>query len=110
MTRRNASTRSATFSTSRPQGSGPGRVLHSGPPNKQEVSRNRADAREVRGRRTSVPGVATPDKENKPMLNNDTDLDIPASEDLLAEIGLDAHTIREILADAAPSGAAGEGE
>ncbi len=44
------------------------------------------------------------------MLNNDTDLDIPASEDLLAEIGLDAHTIREILADAAPSGAAGEGE
>ena len=41
----------------------------------------------------------------------DSDLDIPADgEELLAEIGLDAHTIREILTEAAPSGAAGEGE
>ena len=70
--------------------------------NKQEVSRNRADAREVRGRRTSVPGVATPDKENKPMLDND--LDIPAGEELLAEIGLGAHTIREILSRVGPFG------
>ena len=44
------------------------------------------------------------------MLDNDTDLEIPAGEELLAEIGLNAHTIREILAGAAPSGAAGEGE
>ena len=40
----------------------------------------------------------------------DSDLEFPAGEELLAEIGLGAHTIREILTEAAPSGAAGEGE
>ncbi len=33
----------------------------------------------------------------------DNELEIPASEVLLAEIGLNAHTIREILSDAAPA-------
>ena len=40
----------------------------------------------------------------------DSDLEFPAGEELLAEIGLNAHTIREILTEATPSGAAGEGE
>ena len=44
------------------------------------------------------------------MLDTDTDLEIPASEDLLAAIGLDAHTIREILTDAVPSAGDREGE
>ncbi len=40
----------------------------------------------------------------------DNDLEIPAGEELLAEIGLGAHTIREILADAAPALKGREGE
>ena len=44
------------------------------------------------------------------MLDTDTDFDTPASEELLAAIGLDAHTIREILTDAVPSAADREGE
>ena len=76
-------------------------MLHFGPPNKQEVSGNRADARESkREKDLPIPGAATPDKENKPML--DSDLEFPAGEELLAEIGLSAHTIREILADRRP--------
>ena len=40
----------------------------------------------------------------------DSDLDIPASEELLAQIGLGSHTIREILADTAPALKDREGE
>ena len=44
------------------------------------------------------------------MLDTDTNLDTPASEDLLAAIGLGAHTIREILTEAVPAPTDREGE
>ena len=44
------------------------------------------------------------------MLDTDTNPEITASEELLAAIGLDAHTIREILTAAVPSPADREGE
>ncbi len=40
----------------------------------------------------------------------DNDLDTPAGEELLAEIGLGAHTIREILSESAPALKDREGE
>ncbi len=40
----------------------------------------------------------------------DSDLEFPAGEELLAEIGLGAHTIREILSESAPALKDREGE
>ena len=44
------------------------------------------------------------------MLDFELDLDVPTGDELLAEIGLDSHTIRRIRTEAAQADAGEEGE
>ena len=68
-----------------------GEVEGSGEPGKGPAGERETDSRPVAGD-NPIGGLA--------MYENDCDVDVPTTDELLAELGLDAYTIRKLRAEA----------